>query len=181
MNDEKIDAEPVAPVVETEAESLGLSDDKCQTELETMKDRHLRLQADFDNFRKRTHRERIELHVRATEDLVKELLPILDNFEIGLRAAASQAAATSVVDGFQMVYDQLQAALRKVGLVSFEATGMFDPHQHEAVSHVPSPEHAPDTIVTQTRRGYRLGEKLLRPAQVIVSSGTPEAAAPSAE
>lgn len=154
---------------------LPPQDEKAQAELETLKDRHLRLQADFDNFRKRTQRERGELQVRATEDLVAELLPILDNFELGLRSPATQQAASPVRDGFQMVYDQLQAVLRRVGVTSFEASGAFDPHLHEAVSHAPSAEHPADTIVAQLRRGYRLGEKLLRPAQVVVSSGPPDA------
>ncbi len=187
MNDKEKEIEPmpldVETDMETEVEALGLSDEKFQVELETMKDRHLRLQADFDNFRKRTQRERTEVQIRATEDLVDELLPVLDHFEIGLRAAATQPAAASVRDGFQMVFDQLQAALRKFGLIPFDASGVFDPHQHEAITHVPSAEHPADTIVTQTRRGYRLGEKLLRPAQVVVSSGSPEpaAAAPTPE
>lgn len=187
MNDKEKEIEPMSLDVEsdleTEAEALGLSDEKFQVELETMKDRHLRLQADFDNFRKRTQRERTEVQIRATEDLVDELLPVLDHFEIGLRAAAAQPAASSVRDGFQMVFDQLQAALRKFGLTPFDASGVFDPHQHEAITHVPSADHPADTIVTQTRRGYRLGEKLLRPAQVVVSSGSPEqaAAAPTPE
>lgn len=155
------------------------ADDKAQAELETLKDRHLRLQADFDNFRKRTQRERIELQVRATEELVVELLPVLDHFEIGLRTASTQEAAAAVRHGFQMVFDQLLASLRKFGVTPFDASGAFDPHLHEAVTHAPSAEHPADTIVTQTRRGYRLGERLLRPAQVVVSSGPPDAPAVS--
>ena len=177
MNESEIEPVPAgpAPVEEAVAEAAPvLNDDKSQAELETLKDRHLRLQADFDNFRKRTHRERIELQVRATEELVEELLPVLDNFEIGLRTAATQQAAGSVRDGFQMVYDQLLSVLRKVGVTPFEAAGAFDPHLHEAVSHAPSAEHAADIIVAQLRRGYRLGDKLLRPAQVVVSSGPPD-------
>ena len=158
---------------------IPLQDDKAQAEFETLKDRHLRLQADFDNFRKRTQRERSELQVRATEDLAAELLPVLDNFELGLRTSATLHAAPAVRDGFQMVFDQLQAVLRKVGVIPFEASGPFDPHLHEAVTHAPSAEHPADTIVTQLRRGYRLGDKLLRPAQVVVSSGPPDAPAVS--
>jgi molecular chaperone GrpE len=164
------DVEEVAP---------GQVDEKFQAEMETLKDRHLRLQADFDNFRKRTQRERSDVQVRATEELVEALLPVLDHFELGLRNAATQPAAASVREGFQLVYDQLQATLRRFGLMPFEARGVFDPHLHEALTHVPSAEHPADTIVTQTRSGYRLGEKLLRPAQVVVSSGSPDAPAVS--
>ena len=159
-------AEILTPLFEQEA---------GPSELETLKDRHLRLQADFDNFRKRTQRERSELQVRATGELVEELLPVLDHFELGLRTASAQQADPAVRDGFQMVFDQLRATLRKFGVQPFDASGVFDPHQHEAVTHVPSAEHPADTIVTQTRCGYRLGDKLLRPAQVVVSSGPPEA------
>lgn len=170
-----------APETAAAAPTPAPADDTRQAELETLKDRHLRLQADFDNFRKRIQRERAELELRATGDLVEELLPVLDNFEIGLRAPATQQAAPAVREGFQMVYDQLLTILRKFGVMPFDAGGPFDPHLHEAVTHVPSPEHPPDVIIAQTRRGYRLGDKLLRAAQVVVSSGPPDTPpAPSA-
>jgi len=177
MNDSHTEPVPVEPgpaAVAPEPTPV-FTDDQAQAELETLKDRHLRLQADFDNFRKRTQRERSELQVRATEDLVAELLPVLDHFELGLQTAAAASADQAVRDGFQMVYDQLQAVLRKVGVTSFEAAGRFDPHLHEAVTHVPSPEHPADTVVRQLRRGYKLGDRLLRPAQVVVASGPPDA------
>jgi molecular chaperone GrpE len=132
----------------------------------------LRLQADFDNFRKRTARERGELGARAIEDLVKALLPVLDHFELGLKSAAEHKVDAAVHDGFQMVYNDLLAALKSFGLAPIDAhSAGFDPHQHEAVAHVPSNEYVADQIVAQTRRGYRLGERLLRPVQVVVSSG----------
>jgi molecular chaperone GrpE len=149
-------------------------------ELDSMKDRHMRLQADFDNFRKRTLRERAELQVRATEDLVRELLPVLDHFEFGLRTASEHHRDAAVRDGFQLVYDELLRVLQKAGVVPVEAAAgsPFDPHQHEAVTHVPSAEQPADTVLLQSRRGYRLGERLLRPAQVVVSSGPAVGAPP---
>ncbi|MBN1268634.1 MAG: nucleotide exchange factor GrpE [Kiritimatiellae bacterium] len=144
-------------------------------ELAALKDQLLRLQADFDNFRKRTARERAEWYQRANEDLFLEILPVLDHLELGLRTAAEHGVDPAVVQGLQLVYDQLLAALRKYGLTPVDSEGeVFDPHQHEAVSHLPSDEHPADAIMTQTRRGYRLGDKLLRPAQVVVSSGSGE-------
>lgn len=180
MNDKPTDQDvpPAAPEPPTVAD-IDVPDadiDRYQAELETMKDRHLRLQADFDNFRRRTQRERVDLQVRANEELIRELLPVLDHFELGLKTAAEHSTEGAVVDGFQMVYDQLCAALKRSGLVAVDASGVFDPHQHEAVTHVPSAELPADTIVQQTRRGYRLGERLLRPAQVVVSSGPPPTA-----
>lgn len=149
--------------------------DKTQAELETMRDRHLRLQADFDNFRKRTQRERVEVQARAHEELLRALLPVLDHFEIGLRSAAEHGADESVRTGFQLVQDELMRVLEKAGMTAVDAQPgqPFDPHQHEAITHAPSAEYAADTVLQQTRRGYRLGQQLLRPVQVIVSSGKP--------
>lgn len=156
------------------------------TETDQLKDRLLRLQADFDNFRKRTAREKAEWTQRAAEDLVTELLPVIDHFELGLRTAREHKAEDSVVGGFQLVFDQLMGVLTKAGLKVIDAEGeTFDPHQHEAVTHMPSDTIPADRVIAQTRRGYRLGEKLLRAAQVVVSSGPangtdPDAAHPEA-
>ncbi len=133
----------------------------------------LRLQADFDNFRKRTIRERADWYQRANEDIILELLPVLDHFQIGLQTAEVHKSDAAVNDGFKLVYEQFQTALRKFGLVSIDAEGQtFDPHQHEAVTHLPSAEHEEDQVIAQTRRGYKLGDRLIRPAQVVVSSGS---------
>ena len=135
-------------------------------------DRLLRLQADFENFRKRTQRERSDLSRRATEHLMEELLPILDHFELGFENAERNEANPAVVEGFRLVYDQVINTLGKFGLTAIAVEGQhFDPHLHEAITHLPSEEHPPDTVVTQTRRGYLLGDRLLRAAQVVVSSG----------
>ena len=169
--------EPPVEPVETAAEM-----DRAQAELETLKDRHIRLQADFDNFRKRTERQRIEAQARAHEDLMKALVPVLDHFELGLRSAAAHGADEAFCAGFRMVQDELARVLERAGLTAIDAAegAPFDPHQHEAVTHAPSNQHPVDTVVQQTRRGYRLGPVLLRPVQVIVSSG-PAAQAPATE
>ena len=135
-------------------------------------DQMLRLQADFDNFRKRTLREKAEWYQRANEELIMELLPVLDHFEMGLQTAAEHKSDQAVTSGFKLVHEQLQSVLRKFGVVPIDAEGQkFDPHQHEAMTHLPSDEYEEDKIIVQTRRGYMLGERLLRPAQVVVSSG----------
>jgi molecular chaperone GrpE len=141
---------------------------------EPLKDQMLRLRADFDNFRRRTQRERIELAQRVVEDLMRDLLPVMDHFELGLQTAQEHQADPAFLDGFKAVYDQLVGVLKKAGLTPFDSEGQpFDPHRHDAVSHLPSGEHAPDTVMAQTRRGYLLGDRLLRAAQVAVSSGPP--------
>lgn len=156
---------PEAPATAAEAGA-------APSEQDALKDRLLRLQADFDNFRKRTTRERAELSQRALEDLVVELLPVLDHFELGLKMAIEHHADQAVHDGFQLVYDQLSGVLKKCGVVPVDAhSSSFDPREHEAVAHVASNEYPADAIIEQSRRGYRLGEKLIRPVQVVVSSG----------
>jgi molecular chaperone GrpE len=170
----EVTAEPSAPVAPAggDAASAPAAPPAGSAEADALKDRLLRLQADFENFRKRTEREWKERSARAAEDLLTELLPVLDHFELGLHNAAERGADAAVRDGFQLVCDQLLNALRKFGLQPVDAaSSAFDPHLHEAVSHIPSEEYAADEIIEQVRRGYRLGDKLLRPVQVVVSSG----------
>ncbi|HOW97981.1 MAG TPA: nucleotide exchange factor GrpE [Kiritimatiellia bacterium] len=150
-------------------------EDVVSREIETLKDQMLRLQADFDNYRKRALRDRQDQSARAAEDLLRALLPVSDHFEMGLKTAREHGADPAVVEGFQLVLDQFQAVLRKAGLEPVPAEGQpFDPAVHEAVSHLPSETVPADAVIEQTRAGYRLGGKLLRAAQVVVSRG-PEA------
>jgi molecular chaperone GrpE len=143
--------------------------------------RLLRLQADFDNFKKRTIRERNETYRRANEDIMEELLPVMDHMELALDAAAQHDADEAMVEGFRMVSEQLRGALAKFGLTPIDATAAeFDPNLHEAISHLPSTEVDENHVMIMTRRGYKLGDMLLRAAQVVVSSGDPAAEAPPA-
>jgi len=158
----------------TAAEELPEAAAEATTEIAALKDRLLRLQADFENYRKRMLRDRNEYVRRANEQLLEELLPVLDHFEMGMETARHQEIDPSVLEGFRLVYDQLLGVLHKSGVEPIEAMESdFDPHQHECISHLPS-EHAPaDRVIAQTRRGYRLGDYILRAAQVVVSSGPP--------
>lgn len=152
--------------------------DAAQKDLAATKDRLIRLQADFDNFRRRTAKERDELFVRANETLITELLPVLDHVELALGSAKVKegGAQDAVAKGFQMVADQLQTTLAKFGLAPLEAAGkVFDANIHESLSQMPSDSVAEGSVVTQVRRGYKLGEKLVRPARVVVSSGPAKA------
>jgi molecular chaperone GrpE len=139
----------------------------------------VRLQADFENFRRRTLRERQELYGRATGDVLLELLPVLDHLELALEAAAAHDADHSVVEGFRLVADQLRGVLDRFGLKAVPGVGHpFDHAVHEAVHQAPSDEHGEGVVMMELRRGYQSGPRLLRAAQVIVSSGPP---APSGE
>ncbi|MDR0994143.1 MAG: nucleotide exchange factor GrpE [Verrucomicrobiota bacterium] len=149
-----------------------LSAEPALSQEEVLKDRLLRLQADFDNYRKRMDREKKDWVAYASEKLVTELLPILDHFELGLVNSRKNEAPDSLVEGFQLIYNQLQAAVAKAGVEPIDAEGQaFDPTLQEAITHMPSEDVPEGMVIAQVRRGYRMGDKLLRAAQVVVSSG----------
>jgi len=130
-----------------------------------------RLQADFDNYRKRTQKEKVELIKYASEHLVAELLPVLDNFDRAVSAAKVNPDFTSFSQGVEMILRQMQTALSKEGLKAMDAVGQpFDPKLHEAVLRVASEEHAENTVVEELQKGYYLKEKVLRPCMVKVSN-----------
>jgi len=129
----------------------------------------LRLKAEFDNYRKRAARDRADLVARATERLMTELLPVLDDLERALEAAAEHEEAT-LEDGVRLVHRSLADVLAREGLVEVAVDGAFDPHTQEAL--LVQPSEAEEGIVIQVlQKGYRLGERVLRPARVVVSSG----------
>lgn len=136
-----------------------------------LQDRLLRLQADFDNHRRRAVRERAEFMRSANEALILELLPVIDHMELALDSSSS-ASDKPFVEGFRMVMDQMLSVLRDFSVEPMETVGReFDPNLHEAVSHVPDDKMEANRIIAQTRKGFMLGERLLRPPQVVVSSG----------
>ena len=134
-------------------------------------DRLLRTTADFDNFKKRAARERQDAVKYANESLIAKLIPVLDNFEMALAAAqASPAGGQSLADGVAMIHTQLRAVLAEAGLDDVVATAqVFDPNLHEAVSQQESAEVAEGQVLQQLRKGYKLRDRLLRPATVIVA------------
>lgn len=141
-----------------------------------LEERLLRLQADFDNFRKRTLREREDLYRRANEDIMFELLPVLDHLELAFNAAGDTGVDHPLVKGFALVGEQLRQVLRKFGLSEIAADGVeFDPNVHEAIQHLPSESVPENGLIACTRAGYMLGNRLLRAAQVVVSSGPQDA------
>jgi molecular chaperone GrpE len=131
-----------------------------------------RVAADFDNYRKRVARDQEALVARAHERLVKELLPVLDDLERALVAAEEHEEA-KLEDGVRLVHRELRHALSKEGLVEIETDGEFDPHVHEALLTQPS-EEVDGAILQVIQKGYRLGDRVLRPARVVVSQGAPE-------
>ena len=128
-----------------------------------------RVAADFENYRKRVAREQENLAARAHERLVKELLPVLDDMERALRAAEEHEEAT-LEEGVRLVHRELEEALAKEGLTEIEANGTFDPHVHEALLSQPS-DAEDGAIIEVLQKGYRLGDRVLRPARVVISQG----------
>jgi molecular chaperone GrpE len=137
---------------------------KAQEHLNDLK----RLAAEFENYKKRAAREQAALSARATERLVKELLPIVDDLERALEAAEQHEEA-KLEDGVRLVHRQLAAVLEREGLAEIDADGRFDPHVHEALLSQPS-EAEEGSVIEVLQKGYRLGDRVIRPARVVVAA-----------
>ncbi|WP_245850667.1 nucleotide exchange factor GrpE [Paenibacillus herberti] len=132
--------------------------------------RFLRAQADFDNFRRRTQKEKEELGQYASSKLLTQLLPIVDNFERAMAAASGTGDSESLAKGVDMIFRQLQGVLEQEGLKAMDTVGQsFNPEFHQAVMSVESDEHEEGTVVEELQKGYTLKDKVLRPAMVKVS------------
>ena len=131
-------------------------------------DAYLRLAADFDNYRKRVDREQVELTARANERLLNELLPVLDDLERALEAAAQHEEA-KLEEGVRLVHRSLVGLVERHGLSEIETVGAFDPHVHEALLTQPREGAEEGSVLQVLQKGYRLGDKVLRPARVIVA------------
>jgi molecular chaperone GrpE len=149
-----------------------IADVDFQAEAAKLKDLALRARADLDNFRKRSLREKEDAIRYANNGLLEKLLPVIDNFELGLDAARNATDAASVLQGMSMVQRQLQDFIRSQGLEEVLADGeAFDPNKHDAVSQEFSAEVPEGKVIRQVRKGYKLKDRLLRAASVIVSKG----------
>ncbi len=142
----------------------------AKAESAKLRDQLLRTAADFDNFRKRSRRELADMEKRAREDLIKDLLPVFDNLE---RATAHAETATDVkalAEGIGLVKRQFLDSLSKIGIERIKAQGLpFDPAFHEAVQQFETDEHPPGTVIHEVQAGYVQGDKLVRPAIVVVA------------
>jgi molecular chaperone GrpE len=148
--------------------------DGLQADLDRFRDLALRSQADFENYKKRASREKEEAIKYANSSLLEKLIAIVDNFELGLEAARAEGEKSPIFSGMSMVLKQLMDFLAESGLQPIDAAGQkFDPNLHEAIAHEPSDKVPEGTVVRQTRRGYKLKDRLLRPSSVVVSSGAP--------
>ena len=163
MTEEKVD-NPVSgteQVPDTDLQALTRERDEYLDSLQ-------RLKAEFDNYRKRVARDQGDLVARASERLVKQLIPVLDDLERTLEAAASHDEG-KLADGVRLVHRALAEALAKEGLVEVDTDGAFDPHVHEALLTQPGDEAEPGSVLQVLQKGYRLGDRVIRPARVVVA------------
>ncbi len=172
--DEEESAKTPNPAVESTAPAPPAAAGDTSAELAELKDRHLRLAAEYDNFRRRSLKERQDLHNYANENVFKELLPIVDNLERAVthaRREEQRPDSENLLQGIELTHRSLLQILAKHGVVEIEAQGQpFDPQVHEAVRRVPSSEHPPGTVVEVYQKGYKLKDRMLRPAMVAVAS-----------
>lgn len=139
-------------------------------------DRFLRVSAEFENYKKRSARESEEFRKYANESLLKDLLPVIDNLERALCSMESEAAGASTLgEGVKLTHKEILKVLERYGATPVEAMGNeFDPCRHQALMMDESGQHPPNTVVKELQKGYMLKDRLLRPALVAVSAGTPE-------
>lgn len=158
-----------AAAMQEEIEALKGQVEKLTGDLQEKKDRLLRLQADFDNFRRRSAKEREEISAVVTQNFCKDMLPLLDNFERAMAAETKDVEAFQ--KGVEMIFTQFQEVLKKNGLEQIEAVGQkFDPNFHQAVMRVEDPEKEDDTVAQELQKGYMVKGRVIRPSMVQVVS-----------
>lgn len=167
ISDVSSDANLPAETLEGQLAAIAAERDRLAAEKADLADRLLRARAEFDNARRRAERERSEFLQFAAMDLVKEVLPVLDDFE---RALKVETADRNYAKGVELIYQRLSETLKKLGLEPIESAGrMFDPNLHQAVERVETDEAEDHTVIGEFQKGYNFKGKLLRPAMVRVA------------
>ncbi len=172
MTSEHVDTDELEEVADAASSTEGQAAEDALAKLAAERDEYLdllqRKQAELENYRKRAAREQERLVAHANERLVRELLPVLDDLERTLEAAARHEEA-ALVDGVKLVERSLRTVLEREGVVEIAVDGPFDPHVHEAMLTKPGDGAEPGTVLDVLQRGYRVGDKVVRPARVIVA------------
>ena len=173
--DENIETQDVAvEEVSTEEQQVEENVDEksdWQKKYEELNNQYIRLAADFDNYRKRQEQERESLVKYGTENALKKMLEVLDNFERGQKALEGVEDSEKIKECFQLVHKQVWDTLSKLGLEEIKAVGEeFDPNFHEAVMQTPTTEHPEHTVINELQKGYKVGDKILRPTLVNVAT-----------
>lgn len=175
VKDEKTtDSQETETPVEDESkkeETKSEDNNKLQEAYDKLNQQYIRLAADFDNYRKRQEQERESLVKYGTETALKKMLEVLDNFERGQKALEGVEDSEKVKECFQLVHKQVWDTLSKLGLEEIKAVGEeFDPNFHEAVMQTPTTEHPEHTVINELQKGYKVGDKILRPTLVNVAT-----------
>jgi molecular chaperone GrpE len=156
---------------ETAAEQESTDElSKLKSEIEELKDKYLRLYSDFDNYKRRTTKERIDLFKMAGQDVLKSLIPVMDDFERAEKAFETSTDAASLAEGVKLVSSKLRSTLEQQGLKSYSSIGEnFDADLHEAITKIPAPSNdLKGKIVDEVEKGYKLQDKVIRFAKVII-------------
>ena len=167
-NDEELmhESEETAASAQATVDALSIA----QRETADLKSKLVRWQADFQNLQRRAAREVLEARQNADADFAKSMLNVLDHFDAALSVDPTKVDAKGLLDGIKITYDELKKVLANRGIEAFDPTGQpFDPHQHEAVMQEASSTHAPMMVIQTFQPGYKIGERILRPAKVKVS------------
>jgi molecular chaperone GrpE len=176
MPDQEVKTEPEGRPDSIIDKLQGQIADKDQ-ELSELKDRYLRSLAESENARKRIRQQSDEMVRLQRENLLRELLPVVDNLERAVEAARGGGNGKPIVDGVEMVLRSMLDFLKTHGVTQLASIGQpFDPQRHEAVDQIESSDHPPNTVVNEFHRGYQIGDRLLRPARVAVTKGARESA-----
>lgn len=181
LNEETVNAAAVEEEVqennvseESVEETLTEDQERIQeleSKLEEMGQKNLRLQADYDNFRRRTREEQAASLKYKSQSLLEQLLPALDNFERALKTEATNEQAKTLIQGMEMVYRQLADALKHEGLTEVPTVGeKFNPNMHQAVMQVEDSEYESNTVIEELQKGYMLKDRVIRPAMVKVNA-----------
>lgn len=166
-NEEKIENSEKAAEEEEKKEEVN----PLQEKYDTLNNQYIRLAADFDNYRKRQEQEKEALLKYGAESTLKKMIEVLDNFERGLKAIETVEDCEKVKECYNLAYKNFKDVLTKAGLEAIKAEGeTFDPNFHEAVMQTPSTEHPEHTIIAELQKGYKLGDKVLRPTLVNVAT-----------
>jgi molecular chaperone GrpE len=178
MSDEEKKPEEAEKKAEQTAEEEALDQDIAEVtrEIQVLQDKYLRAVADLENFRKRARKEQQDAVAFTTAAVFREILPVLDNLDRALEAARNSPSEEALLEGVELIRKQLCSVLEKHGVQPIEAVGKrFDPLWHEAVGQQPTREVEEGTILEETEKGYSVGERILRPAKVIVAVPAPPA------
>ena len=160
-------AEPVSSITDQQPQPL-------EEEMKTVQDRYLRLAAEFENYKKRAQRDQVEYTKYATERLLRELLPVLDNLQRALQHAQQSGGTDGLIEGVELTCKQFLEVLGRFGVRPIPSVGLpFDPAVHQAVATVDPQGRAPNTIVEEYEKGYYLHDRVLRPARVTVAASSP--------